>query len=217
MKNKAYNKAHNHKWTAAETEKLRKLYPTHKNVEIAKMLGVNINVLAYKIKLMGLKNSNSWTDEQVARLWELYPTHTKAEIAKMLGVSVSAIRYQAKLLCFKKRLMSYRMAQLRELYPTHKNAEIAEMLGVSVSAIKHKIKNRGLRKAPEHKARINKERIDRLYSSDKVIAWLLTGSGKNKEMLEELLKHKDVIELKRSLLLLNRAIKEAKQKEQKTA
>ncbi|MDR0711624.1 MAG: hypothetical protein LBF67_04685 [Prevotellaceae bacterium] len=166
------NKAHNHKWTAAEAAKLRELYPNHKNVAIAKMLGVNINVLAYKIKLMGLKRYSKVNKD----------------------------------------------AKLRELYPNHKNAEIAKMFGVkNTSAITNKAKALGLRKAPEYKARRREARIGRLYSNDKIIACWLTGSGRNKEMIEEALKHKDIIALKRSLLLLNRAIKEAKQKKQKAA
>lgn len=83
------------KWTAADNEKLRNMWPTHKTVEVARALGRTPAATKSRADVMGLVRPDTpkpWTRERVAeKLAQLGGVETVEAMAAVFGVKYSRL------------------------------------------------------------------------------------------------------------------------------
>jgi len=161
----------------------------------------------------GFKRIKSkWTPEMLEILKQDYKKSKLSELAERFGSTEYTVKTYAGKLGVKQRNTYTEdiFKQIKELMNSHTYKEIAQMLNLSYSCIvgiKRKFKEK---KSDEYIKTLQINSTNKMVLSDKSIAMYLAG-GKGKKdkniSAEKFLQYPHLIELKRSQLLLNRAIK----------
>ena len=84
------------RWTAAEEEILRALYPAHTDGEIAARLERSPKAIAHRREQLGLvsRRARCWTMSEREALIAMYGAYTAGEIAERLERTRAAVYYQ---------------------------------------------------------------------------------------------------------------------------
>lgn len=102
---------HNRAWTDEEKDYLRKVYPSMRAADIARVLGRTEKTIYVKARSLGLKKSREWfrqvcgkilvshirkwTHEEDEYIRAHYPDEPAEDVAKVLGRTVNAVRKRA--------------------------------------------------------------------------------------------------------------------------
>lgn len=93
-------------WTEEEIAKLRELYPTMRQEDIAAEIGRSADSVKYKAGNIGLRHNipqrNAWTIAEDDYLREHYATEPTRDVAKAIGRSAAGVRYRCRMLGLKK-------------------------------------------------------------------------------------------------------------------
>jgi hypothetical protein len=176
-------------------------------------------------------NATNWTQEMIDFLKYNYSKMTNTQLALALGVSVTCMRYKKSELGLKKLTLEYwneEMIQfLRDNYKTLGDVEIVDHFtkhfpknkGWSRGAIWKKRQQINLYRTAEEKAKIitrhqsaggRNFRILEVSSSLNMHAsWIANNiAPRNRSLAKEILKHPEIIEVKRQQIILKRTIDE---------
>jgi hypothetical protein len=172
-----------------------------------------------------------WTKKMITFLEENYKTKTNQELADALNLKITATRKKLYTLGLRKMQLEYWSPEmidfLKKSYKVLGDVEIMDYFkkahpktkGWKRGSIWKKRKQMGLKRTPEEKAVIVKRHLSiggRCFTILKVSgslnlkpAWIATIiAPKNRPLQKELLKHPDIIEAAKNLLLLKRMIKQ---------
>ena len=143
------------RWTNEELAQLRELAKTHRDEEIAQLMGKKLSSVSRTRNRLGIKLAQSkrktWTEADIERLRELAQTHSDQEIAKIMGsgaqyVQVMRLRHGIISPKANKRWTEEEVSQLKELSLRKENPEISEVVERSRLAVTNKKREQGFNK-----------------------------------------------------------------------
>lgn len=223
------------KWTDEEIRYMKKNYSSNRTEVICSQLGRSYSSVSGKAHLLGLRKppdflTEKWTDQDIQFLKDNFSSMTSFELAKALGKKRTIVRMKYKQLGLKKMDLEYWTDEMvKFLIDNYKNigdVEIAEIFdlrypkkkGWSKKHISKKRSQLDLIRSPQEIQKIKSAhncpggRCDTIIRNsasinmaDGWIANLL--AWRNKHLAKEIIRHPELIKIKRAQVLLNREIK----------